>query len=151
MAEDSKVKIIEDPRIARYVIEHINEFNTVNPFLSTLGIRLTEIGWGYMRLDSVVTPGLTNLYHIAFGGFTSGMADVAMGGACFGCNKKVVTLDMTTNCMKAIPEGARIYAVGRVIHNGSHTMVCTGDVYDESGESCLHTQGTFYVINEFKD
>lgn len=139
----------DDPRIVDSVRKKIDVFYSQNPMLETMGIQVTSFTFGEVRLDADVTHNLTNVYGIAHGGLAMVLADTAMGGACLGCNKRVVTLSMTMNYLKAIPEGTHIYSVGRVIHNGNHTMMCEADVIDEHGDVCLKTQGTFYVLKEY--
>ena len=139
----------DDPRIVDTVRRKIDIFYQQNPMLETMGIPVTSFTFGEVRLDADATHNLTNVYGIAHGGLSMVLADTAMGGACLGCNKRVVTLSMTMNYLKAVPEGTHIYSVGRVLHNGHHTMMCEADVIDENGDVCLKTQGTFYVLKEY--
>ena len=151
MLDKKNVKFNDDPRMAQSVKDHIETFYNDNPMLEYMGITVTEFGWARVRLDANVKHDVTNVYHIAHGGLAFTLADTAMGGACLGCNKRVVTLDMTMNFIKAVPEGAHIYGVGEVIHNGKHTMVCVANVYDDEGDLVLKSQATFYVLKEFTD
>jgi acyl-CoA thioesterase len=139
----------DDERIVDSVRNKIGFFRSKNPMLETMGIEVTSFTFGEVRLDAEVTHNLTNIYGIAHGGLAMVLADTAMGGACLGCNKRVVTLSMNMNYLKALPEGTHVYAIGRVVHNGQHTMVCEADVIDEFGDVCLKTQGTFYVLKEY--
>ncbi len=50
--------------------------------------------------------------------------------------------------IRPVGEGL-IYATGEVIHNGKHTMVCEGRVYDENGTLCLKADGTLFVVRDF--
>ncbi|MCR5559265.1 MAG: PaaI family thioesterase [Schwartzia sp.] len=139
----------DDERIVDSVRNKIGFFKDKNPMLETMGVEVTSFTFGEVRLDAEVTHNLTNIYGIAHGGLAMVLADTAMGGACLGCNKRVVTLSMNMNYLKALPEGTHVYAVGKVVHNGQHTMVCEADVIDEFGDVCLKAQGTFYVLKEY--
>ncbi|WP_462331697.1 PaaI family thioesterase [Schwartzia sp. (in: firmicutes)] len=139
----------DDERIVDSVRNKIGFFKGKNPMLETMGVDVTSFTYGEVRLDAEVTHNLTNIYGIAHGGLAMVLADTAMGGACLGCNKRVVTLSMNMNYLKALPEGTHVFAVGKVVHNGQHTMVCEADVIDEFGDVCLKAQGTFYVLKEY--
>ncbi len=141
----------DDPRLTATARYHIGQFYEENPFLALLGIRVTSFAWGRVRLDVDITHPLTNVYGIVHGGVTVTLADTAMGGACLACNKQVVTLEMGMNFIKPVSEGGHAYAVGEVVHNGSHTMVCEAQVFDGDDELCLKSQATFFVLREFAD
>ncbi len=141
----------DDPRFSEAARHHIRRFYDENPFLALLGIKVTSFAWGKVRLDVDITHPLTNVYGIVHGGVTTTLADTAMGGACLACNKQVVTLEMGMNFIKPVSEGGHAYAVGEVVHNGSHTMVCESRVFDDDGELCLKSQATFFVLREFTD
>ncbi len=134
--------------ISEHVKRHFNEFYEANPFLELLGVRVTSYERGFVRLDMDVKHEHTNVHRIAHGGVAATMVDTAMGIACFTCDKGVVTLDMHTSFIRPVLEG-RVYATGKVIHNGKHTMVCEGTVYGEDGTLCLKADGTFFVVRDF--
>ena len=139
----------DDPRLTEAARYHIGKFYDENPFLALLGVRVTSFAWGRVRLDADITHPLTNVYGIVHGGVTVTLADTAMGGACLACNKQVVTLEMGMNFIKPIAEGGHAYAVGEVVHNGTHIMVCEARVFDDDDELCLKSQATFFVLREF--
>lgn len=77
-------------------------------------------------------------------------ADTVMGVACFTLGKRVVTLEMKGNFVKGVKAGQRLRAVANVEHNGNHTMVTTGRIYNDMGELVYMSTGTFYVIDGFE-
>ena len=139
-----------EPEISEHVKQHFNEFYEANPFLALLGVRVTNYERGRVRLDMDVKHEHTNVHHIAHGGVAATMVDTAMGIACFTCDKGVVTLEMNLSFISPVCEG-RVYAEGEVIHNGKHTMVCEGRVFDEEGKLCLRASGTFFVVRDFTE
>ncbi len=141
---------MEEQKVAEETKKCMITFYHDNPFLQYLHIDVTSIEWGRVRLDMDVKHEHTNVYGIVHGGVTMTMADTAMGAACLACNKRVVTLDCTLNFIRAIPEGLHAYALGKVIHNGEHTMICEAEVYDEHDTLCVKTQATFFVLKEFQ-
>ncbi len=138
------------PEISEHVRQHFKEFYEANPFLALLGVRVTEYERGRVRLDMDVKHEHTNVHRIAHGGVAATMVDTAMGIACFTCDKGVVTLEMNLSFISPVCEG-RVYAEGEVIHNGKHTMVCEGRVFDEEGTLCLKSTGTFFVVRNFEE
>lgn len=148
MRRDEGKRLGECPRISDAARRYMAAFYAENPFLALLGAEVKEFTWGRARLDLAVRHDLTNVYGIAHGGVATALADTAMGGACLGCNKRVVTMEMGMNFIRPIAEGSHVTAIGEVIYSGSHTMVCEGRVLDAAGTLCLKAHGTFFVIEE---
>lgn len=83
---------------------------------------------------------------IMHGGALYALADSAMGVACFGMGKEVVSLDLSMNYLSVVRTDQLVTATAQVIHNGKKTMVCTCDFYDENGRHLGFGKGTFFVI-----
>jgi len=139
MSEETKAK----------VQKHLLSFYDENPFVQYLHIDVTSIETGRVQLDMRIAHEHTNVYKISHGGVLMTMADTAMGAACLSKGKRVVTLEFGMNFLQAAPEGAAVTARGRVIHNGSRTMVCECDLLAEDGRLFGRTHGTFFVIGSF--
>ena len=120
-----------------------------NPFVQYLHMDILNIGSGEVRLALQVVHEHTNVYKIAHGGVLMSMGDTAMGAACLSCRKRVVTLDFHMNFIRAVPTGQQVIARGRVVHNGSRTMVCECDLLDEAGQVFAKSGGTFFVTGHF--
>ncbi|MBE6079486.1 MAG: PaaI family thioesterase [Veillonella sp.] len=84
------------------------------------------------------------------GGVYMSLADTVMGVSCFTLGKRVVTLEMKGNFIKAVKAGEKLRAVGNVEHNGNRTMVTTGRLYNTVGDLVYMSTGTFYVIDKFE-
>ena len=142
-------EIYEDEKIYDAVRKFIATFYKDNPFVQYLKIDVTSIERDHVRLDVDIVRMHTNVYGIAHGGVTMTMADTAMGAVCLAHNKRVVTLDCNVSFIKAIPQGMHVHAVGRVLHDGSRTMVCESEVRDEDGTLYAKAHGTFFVLRKF--
>ena len=127
---------------------YILEFYESNPFVKMMDMQTVYIKEGDVCLKLEVKDEHTNFYHNAHGGVLMSMADTSMGAACLSCNKKVVTMACNMNFIKAIPSDSIIFATGRVIHNGSRTMVCNTMISDETGKTIATASATFFVIGQ---
>lgn len=147
-AEGMQGKIFLADDLSKAAARHVAALYEENPFLALIGARVTKACRGKVQMEAEVRHAFTNVYGVAHGAIAMALADTAMGGACFSCDRRVMTLDMGMNFLRPLPEGTRASAVGEVIHSGRHTMVCEARVFDESGALCLKAQGTFFVMEE---
>ena len=85
------------------------------------------------------------------GGVLMTLADTACGAACLAKNKRVVTISLGMDFMHSIPLTTKIIAIGRVLHDGRHTMTCESEIRDESGKLYAKGHGTFYVLGLFDE
>ena len=138
-----------EQEIQEDVEQYILSFYDDNPFVQYLHMDILNIGSGEVRLALQVVHEHTNVYKIAHGGVLMSMGDTAMGAACLSCRKRVVTLDFHMNFIRAVPTGQQVIARGRVVHNGSRTMVCECDLLDEAGQVFAKSGGTFFVTGHF--
>jgi len=122
----------------------------INPFVKLLQITIAHLEEGAAVLDMpVLEDKHTNLFNVAHGGALSGLADTAMGVACATLRKKVLTLEMNMNFIRAATPQKAIRARGRVLHNGNSTMVAEAEVFDSADTLLLIARGTFFVVGEF--
>lgn len=122
----------------------------VNPFVKLLQITIAHLEKGAVVLEMpVLEDKHTNLFNVAHGGALSGLADTAMGVACATLGKKVLTLEMNMNFIRAAAPQKAIRARGSVIHNGNNTMVAQTEIFDSSDTLLLSARGTFFVVGEF--
>ena len=131
------------------VQQHLLSFYDENPFVQYLHMAVSAIAAGQVELRLQIAQEFTNVYKIAHGGVLMSMGDTAMGAACLSCRKRVVTLDFHMNFIRAVPTGQQVIARGRVVHNGSRTMVCECDLLDEAGQVFAKSGGTFFVTGHF--
>ena len=135
-----KEAILLDRDLSAAARRHVAALYEENPFLALIGARVTQASRGRVQMEAEVRHDFTNVYGVAHGAIAMALADTAMGGACFSCDRRVMTLDMGMNFLRPLPEGTRASAVGEVIHSGRHTMVCESRVFDGEGELCLKAQ-----------
>ncbi len=134
--------------VLKKITDVLQEFYKQNPYVGLLKISIDEVKAGRVVLGMDIEKFHTNFYELSHGGALMSLADTAMGAACLSCNKKVVTLSFDMNFIKGAPLGTEIKATGRVIHNGSRTMVCETDMINEDGELLCKATGTFFVVGK---
>lgn len=130
----------------------IESFYETNPYVRHLRMRLAAIDRGAVKIAMTISPQThTNVYRVAHGGALASVADTAMGAACLTLDKKVVTIEINMNCLKPVGENLEIFAVSRILHNGSKTIVAECDIMDGAGILYAKSRGTFFVIEKFTD
>ena len=77
------------------------------------------------------------------------VADTVMGVACGSLGRRVVTLEINMNFIKAAESGTIVSAIGRVVHNGRNTLVVECEVLAQDETLLLKARGTFYVVGKF--
>lgn len=129
---------------------HLLEIYAKNAFVHLLQMQLAELEEGRATITMPIDESKhTNLYQTAHGGALAALADTAMGVACSTTGKKVVTLEMNMNYIRTAKATETITAIGRVIHNGSRTMVAEAEIADSAGNLILKARGTFFVLGVF--
>lgn len=128
---------------------HLSNFYNNNPFVQTLGICIEKVAFGQVTLSMEAKNQFSNFYHIAHGGALASLADTAMGATCLSANKKVVTQSMNMYFIKAVPEGSKLHATGKIIHNGKKTLVCETEIIDWDGQVCCKATANFFVIGAY--
>ena len=121
-----------------------------NAYVNLLDMKMAHVEQGLAEIVMPIEPAKhTNLYNAAHGGAIASVADTAMGVACASLGRRVVTLELNINFIKAPDPGTEVRAVGRVIHNGRKTLVVECDVYGHANVVVGKARGTFYVVGEF--
>lgn len=120
-----------------------------DPFIQFLKFSIADLQTGQVELEVQADSNYSNALHIVHGGLLMTLADTAMGAACMTLNKKVITLDINFNFMKAFVLHSTVKARAHVLHNGSRTMVTEAELLNETGQICLKARGTFFVIEKF--
>lgn len=129
--------------------QQIIRFYHHNHFVEYMRVQVQPLPSGEVRLELPIDEIHTNLYGIAHGGVLMTMADTAMGAACLACNKKVVTVSLTTNFLHAVPLTTKVITTAKVLHDGRHTMTCECELKSEEDKIFAKAQGTFYVLGKF--
>ncbi|MDU4960569.1 MAG: PaaI family thioesterase [Sporomusaceae bacterium] len=122
-----------------------------NPFVNLMQMDIADIGPGKAVITMPVAREIhTNLYGVAHGGALAALADTAMGIACATLKRRVVTLELNLNYIKAAAVQAALQATATVIHNGSRTIVAECDIADGSQALLIKARATFFVIGQFE-
>ncbi len=130
--------------------EYFQETYRDNSYVKLLEMKLVHIEPGMARLSMPINPAKhTNLYHVAHGGAMASVADTVMGVACGSLGRRVVTLEINMNFIKAAESGTIVSAIGRVVHNGRNTLVVECEVLAQDETLLLKARGTFYVVGKF--
>lgn len=120
-----------------------------DPFIRFLDFRIIFFDKERVNLQVHLKKEYANALNIVHGGLLMALADTAMGAACMTCHKKVVTLDINFNFIKAISISGAIVAKAQVLHDGKRTMVTEAEILDENHSLCAKARGTFFVIEKF--
>ena len=121
-----------------------------NSYVKLLEMRLVHVEPGTATISMPVNPERhTNLYHVAHGGALASLADTVMGVACGSVGRRVVTLELNMNFIKAAEATTSVTGIGRVIHNGRNTLVVEGEILSADEIVLLKARGTFYVVGQF--
>lgn len=131
--------------------EYFQDTYKDNSYVKLLDMKLNHVEPGLAEISMLIDPAKhTNLYHVAHGGAMASIADTVMGVACGSVGRRVVTLELNMNFIKAPAAHARVLAVGRLIHNGRNTIVADCEVTGGDGSLLLKARGTFFVVGQFE-
>ncbi len=125
----------------------IEYFNSHDGYSINSGIKLVELREGYSKVELTIDENSKNLMGSMHGGLLYTMADVAAGAAMAFCEKPVVTLNATTEYIKAAFSG-KVIAEGRVIAHGKTIGRCEVDVRGEDGTLYSKSHITMFIKNK---
>lgn len=130
--------------------QYLQNIYKQNAFVKLLDMKMVHVEPGSAEISMPIEPDKhTNLYNVAHGGALASVADTAMGVACASLGRRVVTLELNINFIKAPDPGAEVRAVSRVVHNGRKTVVVECDVLSISNVILSKARATFYVVGQF--
>ena len=118
------------------------------PFVEHLGFELQSFGGGASEICVTLKPELLNSWHVAHGGLSMTLLDVAMAH----CIREpsdfnapgMVTIEMKTTFMR--PGLGRLTVKGRLLHKSSTMGFTEGTITDETGKIVAHATGTFKFL-----
>jgi len=109
------------------------------PFMRTLGARLTRLEPGLCELELDYSPDLTQQHGYLHAGACTSIADSAGGYAAYSlmpAGSSVLAVEFKVNLL-APAQGERFLARGRVVRPGKRLTVCELEVEAWSGERCV--------------
>jgi uncharacterized protein (TIGR00369 family) len=97
-----------------------------------------------------INPILNNNLNILHGGITATVLDTAMGSLAnhhlpegYGAVTNQLNIHYT-----APGTGASLRCKAEILHQGSKTMVISGEAYRSDGKKIAHATGTFFIIEK---
>ncbi len=115
-----------------------------SPFVDHLGVRLVSAADGASEAVLLLAPQHLNTWHVAHGGVTMTLADVALAMAARSLAEAgagVVTVEMKLNFMQ--PGRGELRAQARVLHRSKTMAYCEGEIRDSNGHFVAKALGTF--------
>ena len=124
-------------------------FSNGNPYLESLGVEVLEYGDGRASMGLLLRPEFMNSWHVAQGGISMTLLDVAMGLAArtaVADAKSSATVDMSTSFLQpAGKTGDTIIAHGRVYHRSTTMCFCDAELWNGT-LLVAKAMGTFKAI-----
>ncbi len=120
-----------------------------DPFLSHLGVEVTEVEKGYAKLRIKEADHVLRHGGIVNGGAITTLMDAAGGTATATVNsgKNQVTIELKVNFLEAVRKG-EMTCEARVIRGGRNIVVCEMDLFDRDGRTCAKGIGTWMILYE---
>jgi uncharacterized protein (TIGR00369 family) len=121
-------------------------FGVEIPFVTLLGFDLTHFEGGHSEIVYEPRPEHMNSFQVAHGGSIMTLLDVTMATAARSVapDLGVVTIEMKTSFMR--PGTGRLTGKGRLMHRTRSMAFTEATVYNEAGEACAHSTGTFKYV-----
>jgi acyl-CoA thioesterase len=111
----------------------IREQVSRDPYATSLGIELLDLGPGYCRAAMRLTPQMVNFQGNPHGGAIFSLADYAFGAACNAHGEPAVALTVTIQFLAAVRPGARLVAEAREQRQGRRAGFYAMTVTAEDG------------------
>jgi uncharacterized protein (TIGR00369 family) len=122
---------------------------TPPPAVSALGMELDELERGRTVFSLVADHKHENPMGTMHGGVIATLVDTAMGCAVsstLNADQGFTTLELKTNFVRAITVATgRVYAEGRVLHQGGRVATTEARVYDDAGTLYAHATSTCLI------
>ena len=132
--------------MAKVTVDDLKKFCHKNSIIDFLGVEIVPTSDDKVRLELFVEDHHTNPYGMLHGGVITTMVDTAMGAECLIRGKKVVTVSLTVEFMKAVPNSFKIFTDAKVLHEGRQICICECSLRDAEGEIYAKAHATFFAI-----
>ena len=126
--------------------DSFNGFDILIPFVQELGFVLNFFEHGTSEIFYTPRSEHLNSFNVAHGGSLMTLLDVSMATAARSVDKTlgVVTIEMKTSFLR--PANGKLKAVGELLHRTRSTAFVQASVFNEAGELCSHSSGTFRYV-----
>lgn len=128
--------------------DHIEGIFTRAPFMELLGVRLVDVGEGWVETELELEERLTQQHGFAHAGVVSTLADHSAGAAAttaIGQERSVLTADYTIHLLRP-GAGSVLRSRGEVVRAGRTLIVAQADVWTD-GKHCARYTGTMAVVD----
>lgn len=128
--------------------EHIEGIFTRAPFMDLLGVRLVDVGDGWVETELAITDRLKQQHGYAHAGVVSTLADHTAGAAAttaVGDGQSVLTADYTIHLLRPAG-GETLRSRGEIVRAGRALVVAQSDVWAD-GSHCARYTGTMAVVD----
>lgn len=127
---------------------HVEGIFTRAPFMNLLGVRLVDVGEGWVETELDVTQDLTQQHGFAHAGVVSSLADHSAGAAATTViteGRSVLTADYAIHLLRP-GAGDKLRSRGEIVRAGRTLIVAQADVWAD-GEHCARYTGTMAVVD----
>jgi len=114
------------------------------PYALTLGLKCSEVGEGYAKVEMEITQEHTNLFGTAHGGAVFSLLDEAFQLACNSHGITAYALNVSVTYVKGALPGDRLVAEASEIARTRKTATYSLEVRTSSGELIAHAQSVAY-------
>lgn len=128
--------------------DRIQGIFTRAPFMDLLGVRLIDVGEGWVETELEVEDRLTQQHGFAHAGVVSTLADHAAGAAAttaIGEGQSVLTADYTIHLLRP-GAGTTLRARGEIVRAGRTLIVAGANVWAD-GKHCARYTGSMAVVD----
>ena len=116
-----------------------------DPFASSLGIKLTEVGPASITIEMTVTESMTNVHGRLHGGALFSMADTALALYSNSYGFAAVVIDAHMAFTAAVNLGVKLTAVVEEVHKGRTLATYQVLIHREDRKIAAHFTGTVFV------
>lgn len=128
--------------------DRIEGIFTRAPFMEMLGVRLVDVGEGWVETELELEERLTQQHGFAHAGVVSTLADHSAGAAAttaIGEDQSVLTAEYSIHLLRP-GSGAKLESRGEVVRAGRSLIVAQADVWAD-GSHCARYTGTMAVVD----
>jgi len=128
--------------------QRIEAIFTRAPFMDLLGVRLLDVGDGWVETELTITDQLRQQHGFAHAGVVATLADHTAGAAAttaVGEESSVLTADYTIHLLRP-GAGDVLRSRGEIVRAGKSLIVSGSDVWAD-GKHCARYTGTMAVVD----
>ena len=130
----------------------LKEIANKGPFLQLLPMEITELDYGYCKLETKLSEKLNNPFGIPHGGVFASIIETATYWAVYCAideDKGVTTIDVKMDNL-ASTKGGKLVAEGRQIKIGRTICLAEATVKDENGKLLAYGSSKIMVVPEMQ-